>query len=99
MNETPCSSFAMLRPALARQVDRVCTQFEVAWKDGGRPRIEDYLGGAAEPERAALLRELVLLDAHYRRGQDERPAAGDYEARFPDEISPDPGGLRGGVPG
>ena len=65
----------------------MCTQFEVAWKDGGRPQIEDYLGGAAEPERAAPLRELVLLDAHYRRGQDERPALGDYEARFPAEVS------------
>ncbi len=86
MNETPRSSFATLRPAVARQVDQVCTQFEMAWKDGGRPRIEDYLGSAAEPERSALLRELVLLDAHYRRGQGERPDTGDYEACFPADV-------------
>jgi WD40 repeat protein len=86
VNEASPSSSALLRPAVARHVDRVCTQFEVAWKDGGRPRIEAFLGETAEPERSALLHELVLLDAHYRRGQGERPAAGDYEARFPTEV-------------
>jgi WD40 repeat protein len=64
-------------------VDQVCTQFEIAWKDGGQPRIEDFLGDATEPERSALLYELVLLDAHYRRGRGEQPAASDYELRFP----------------
>ena len=87
MNEASSSSSALLRPALARQVDLVCTRFEVAWKDGGRPRIEDFLGDAAEPERSALLHELVLLDAHYRRNQGERPAAGDYEVRFPADAA------------
>jgi len=87
VNEAPPSSSALLRPSLARDVDRVCTQFEIAWKDGGQPRIEAFLGGAAEPERSALLHELVLLDAHYRRDQGERPAAGDYEVRFPADVS------------
>ena len=73
MNETSPSSFAMLRPSLARHLDRVSTAFEVAWKDGGRPRIEDFLGDAAEPERSALLHELVLLDVHYRQGQGNGP--------------------------
>ena len=36
--------------AQARQVDAVCYQFEMAWKAGQRPRIEDYL---PEPPRAA----------------------------------------------
>src|SRR5262249_29102298 len=37
-----------------------------------------------EPERSALLRELVLLDIHYRRQQGETPRVEDYGPRFPE---------------
>jgi formylglycine-generating enzyme required for sulfatase activity/tRNA A-37 threonylcarbamoyl transferase component Bud32 len=84
---TESSSSFTLPPDLAREVDRLCTLFEADWKKGGRPRIEDYLGNAAEPKRSALLRELVLLDAHYRRGQNERLDTRDYTARFPDDLA------------
>src|SRR5262245_37966647 len=69
-------------------MDEVCTQFEIAWKGAARPRIEDFLKGAAGPERPALLRELVLLDVYHRgrRGEDCRPA--EYQGRFP-ELEPD----------
>ena len=87
MNVAPPASSTLLRPALARHVDRVCTEFEIAWKDGGRPRIEDFLSDTAEPERSALLHELVLLDVHYRRVQGEMPTAGEYEVRFPAEAA------------
>ena len=82
----PSSSFT-LPPDLAREVDRVSTLFEAACKEGGQPRIEDYLGNAAEPKRSVLLRELVLLDAHYRRGQDHQPDTRHYTARFPEDVS------------
>jgi hypothetical protein len=49
--------------AQARQVDAVCNQFEMAWKAGQRPRIEDYLGDIPEPPRAAVLRELIACQA------------------------------------
>jgi WD40 repeat protein len=66
------------------RIDAACRGFEAAWKatssEGCGPRIEDYLTGAG-PERVVLLRELVKLDVHYRRGaalsQDE------YLGRFP----------------
>jgi formylglycine-generating enzyme required for sulfatase activity len=76
--------YEALPPDLAWRVDRVCNRFEAAWKAGTPPRLEDPLGGAAGPERAALLRELIPLDIHYRRarGEDCRPQ--DYRARFPD---------------
>jgi tetratricopeptide (TPR) repeat protein/tRNA A-37 threonylcarbamoyl transferase component Bud32 len=65
-------------------MDQVCTQFELAWKAGDHPRIEDFWGATEEPERSALLRELILIDRDYRRGRGEKCSASDYRARFPD---------------
>jgi WD40 repeat protein/tRNA A-37 threonylcarbamoyl transferase component Bud32 len=70
--------------SLARRVDEVCDRFEIAWREGRQPRIEDYLGDATEPERSALLRELLLLDIHYRRQRGETPQVEDYGPRFPE---------------
>src|SRR5581483_3553230 len=68
---------------LARHVDRVCDEFEDAWAAGGRPRPEDFLGRAPEPARAALLRELVLVEMAYRRRRGEDCRADEYAGRFP----------------
>src|SRR5260370_25466532 len=74
-------------PLLAKGVDATCDRFEGAWKSAAatieRPRIEDYLGALAEPERAVLLSELVCLDVHYRRLHGEEPQPTDYGTRFP----------------
>jgi hypothetical protein len=73
------------RPLSAeRRVNAACNRFELAWQAGQRPRIEDYLGDVAAPERAALLSELVALDIYYRRQAGEAPTADEYRARFPD---------------
>jgi WD40 repeat protein len=68
---------------LARRVDQVCTAFEAAWKAGQRPRLEDFLPAGSDAERAAVLRELVPLDAEYRRRAGEQPQAEEYQRRFP----------------
>ena len=65
------------------RVNAACERFESAWRGGRSPRIEDHLGEATGPERAALLRELVALDWELREAAGERPAAADYLARFP----------------
>src|SRR5689334_8876848 len=66
------------------RIDAACQPFEDAWqavRDGGpRPRIEDYLKGVAEAERWPLLRELLQVELHHRRG--ERPSPDEYRARF-----------------
>jgi WD40 repeat protein/tRNA A-37 threonylcarbamoyl transferase component Bud32 len=74
-----------LPPTVARSVDRICNQFERAWREGPPPRIEDFLSNNSEVERAVLLRELILLDLHYRRQRGEPTAAEDYP--FP-EVAP-----------
>ena len=68
------------------RVDEVCRPFEDAWKaqacGGTQPAIEAYLGDAPGPERAALLRELLKLDLHYRKQRGERPTAEDFRRWF-----------------
>lgn len=63
----------------APRVDRVCDTFEAAWREGHRPRIEDYAGSEVD----ALLHELVCVDVEYRQAEGERPNVAEYLARFP----------------
>jgi WD40 repeat protein len=71
-------------PALGRRIDEACDRFEVAWRAGAPPRLEEFVAGWAGAERAALLRELVPLDADYRRARGEPVAPVDYRGRFPE---------------
>jgi serine/threonine-protein kinase len=69
---------------VGRCLDHICNRFEQAWHSPLAPRIEDYLADDSEVDRPALLRELVLLDIHYRRQRAEIPRPEDYSARFPE---------------
>jgi serine/threonine-protein kinase len=68
---------------LAGRVDAACDRFEADWKAGRRPRIDAYLADAAESERPALLRELLMLELEFRGRLGERPGVEEYRARFP----------------
>src|SRR5262249_45057314 len=89
-----------LTPALLRHAERVCRQFEAAWRDPSgarqRPRIEDFLPGGSGPAvlDRFLLKELVLIEADYRRRAGEAPLPEEYTQRFPDL---DPGWLAGAL--
>jgi WD40 repeat protein/tRNA A-37 threonylcarbamoyl transferase component Bud32 len=72
-----------------RQLDAICDHFEAAWKaaraSGTRPRLEDYLAETPPAgHQAVLLRELVLLDVHYRVQSGDAPRPAEYLCRFPD---------------
>ncbi len=71
-------------PALGRRINEVCNRFEAAWRSDAAPRLEEFLAGWEGAERTALLRELVPLDADYRRDRGKQPTPDDYRARFPD---------------
>jgi eukaryotic-like serine/threonine-protein kinase len=75
-----------LSAAQSRRIDQICDQFEEHWLAGRRPAIDDSLGTLAEPERSALLRQLLLLDWVYRRRSGEEPTAADYQPHFLEHI-------------
>ncbi len=77
-------SSAGLPVELALELDGHCDAFEAGWRSGPRPSVEAATAGLVDPLRAAVLRELVALDAFYRRQAGEVPTADEYLARFPD---------------
>ncbi|HVS39508.1 MAG TPA: tetratricopeptide repeat protein [Gemmataceae bacterium] len=81
MSDTPV--WPRPSPAEARRIDEICDRYEAAWKAGSRPMPEEYLSTAGEPERSALLRQLLFLDWDFRQLTGDRPVSGDYLARFP----------------
>jgi serine/threonine protein kinase len=68
---------------VVRRAEQVCDRFEAAWKAGERPLIEDHVASVPEPERAALLRELILLEVDYRRLAGDVPRPEEFLDRFP----------------
>src|SRR5687767_2147798 len=68
-----------------RGLDQICDRFERAWQQGESPDLGQFLGDARDPERAWLLRELLLLEIAYRLRRDEQPQLTEYQSRFPDQ--------------
>ena len=65
-----------------KQIDQICDAFEAAWRAGRRPKIEDELAAVEEPSRAALFRELLLVELELRRQAGEQPVIADYVPRL-----------------
>jgi WD40 repeat protein len=87
MSDQPQPNRETWPPSVVERVDNVCDRFEAAWQSAEstahRPRIEDYLGDTPEPERSALLHELIALEIEYRRQAGEHPSTEEYYTRFP----------------
>jgi serine/threonine protein kinase len=72
-----------LPPEMAERLDPLCDRFEAAWRVGKRPRLEDFLAQVEEPDRRALLVELIPIDMNYRLRVGEAPRVETYLERFP----------------
>jgi WD40 repeat protein len=64
-------------------VEEAIDRFEEAWQRGGRPAIGDHLPGD-DPDRAALLVELVHVDLEYRLKSGEAVRVEEYLERYPE---------------
>ncbi|HJZ89641.1 MAG TPA: serine/threonine-protein kinase [Gemmataceae bacterium] len=84
MNSILLTGYERLATIAAGRIDEACDRFERAWRVGPRPAIENHLDDTTGPERPILIRELILMDAQYRRRAGEEPRAEDYADRFPD---------------
>jgi len=66
-------------------INEAADDFELAWKKGPRPAIEDYLAGVAEPRRSLLLLELLRVERELRLREGEDPRPEEYHRRLPDD--------------
>jgi eukaryotic-like serine/threonine-protein kinase len=62
-------------------------RFEIAWRNGRNPRIEDFLAGTGGMDRPKLLRGLIALEVELRRSRGEQPTSQEYQERFPRQDS------------
>jgi hypothetical protein len=69
-----------------RQIEELVEQFEVAWRRGERPRVEDYITGLPDRLRASLVQQLVPVEIELRRGQGERTTDEEFRARLPEYV-------------
>jgi serine/threonine protein kinase len=65
--------------------EQLAQRFQRAWKDGGRPRIEDYLKGVDQPLRAKVFERLLKVEWDVRRENGEESSVEEYVARFPND--------------
>jgi serine/threonine-protein kinase len=69
------------------RIDRICDRFEEAWRQGDRPRLEDYLDGVEAGHRLALQDHLLAAEIACRHDLGETPVAADYQERFPEQAA------------
>jgi serine/threonine-protein kinase len=65
------------------RINELADEFELDWKRGPRPAIEDYVAGVAEPQRSLLLKELLRVERELRIREGENPGPEDYHERLP----------------
>lgn len=68
----------------AETLDRICDDFEAAWKNGGIPRLEEYLDGVPDTFRQTLQAELLRVEHYWRCQRGENPRPEDYAERIPE---------------
>ncbi len=82
-----CDDQSLTQSRLERVV-AACDDFEIAWRDGLKPRIEDYLNSRADLFlRSSLLRALLAVELELRTRFGEFLVLQDYRDRFPDDTS------------
>jgi serine/threonine protein kinase len=69
------------------RIDERCDAFEAAWRNGDRPKVDDFIGSEDGPYRNKLFRELLLVDVEWRRSLGERPTPEYYLRMFPEFAS------------
>ena len=72
--------------ASSRDIERLCDEFEAAWRSGKPLGIADFLLKVEEPaDRSALLKNLIPPDVGYRAQSGDTPDANNYR-EFGDEA-------------
>ena len=68
-------------------ISEICDQFRLAWAEGERPLISDYLIGADDKRRKEIIAALIEVEITLRRESGEDVEAVDYAAYGPEGVS------------
>jgi hypothetical protein len=74
--------------SLAERVDAACDRFELEWRAGRRPRVEDYLAAAPTSDREALRKALLAVELELRGAGAASTSGGGSSSRSGGEPSP-----------
>lgn len=65
-------------------IDERCDAFELAWRNGQRPNISDFIRPEDGSHRKTLFCELLVVELECRRSLGEQPGEGEYVRDFPE---------------
>jgi WD40 repeat protein/tRNA A-37 threonylcarbamoyl transferase component Bud32 len=68
-------------------INAAADRFERAWKQGPKPRIEEFLAGIDESRWPRQLKELLRVESELRRLDGEEPSLEEYSLRFPEHAA------------
>ncbi len=65
------------------EINRLCVEFEQAWRDEQSPRIEDFAARMSGDAQVAAIRELIAQEVDLRWAAGQSAEAEEYHQRFP----------------
>ena len=66
MNHHDESFVETVPTAVLLEINRLCVEFEQAWRDGQSPRVEDYAARMSGDAQVAVIRELIAQEVDLR---------------------------------
>ena len=83
MNDHDESLVETIPVAILLEINRLCVEFEKAWRDGQSPRVEDYAARMSGDAQLAAIRELIAQEIDLRWAAGQSAEAEEYHQRFP----------------
>lgn len=77
------SFVATIPTAVLLEINRLCVEFEKAWRDGQSPRVEDFADRMSAEAQLAAIRELIAQEVDLRWAAGQSAEAEEYHQRFP----------------
>jgi serine/threonine protein kinase len=75
------------RSAVLLDMERLCDEFEAAWRAGQHPQIEDVLAREPPARRGELLEKLLEIELEMQSLTGETLSLGGYRRRFPEDAA------------
>ncbi len=82
----PSSELRMLSPREILQIEQICDAFELAWRRGESPHLEQVVQQLAPHLQRLGLRHLLTIELEYRSRDGQAAPRPEYEQRFPNAL-------------